>query len=924
MTRQPGSLSPATARFVHRSLRALLSALFLLALFAPSQTLAQGPPDIDTMLGGHIGTLLALVRSSDGNYFASAGTSDGTIKIWRTSDLGLERTIVVGSGVQSLSFSPKFPDVLAASSGNTAFLYHISDGSLIGSLSDTGYISQLALSPDGVTLATTNGADTKLWNLSTLPNPPPDPQVLHSVYQPIAFSADGSLIAACNGGTVATFFTATGTVFTSFSAGSGVYSLAFSPGDPNLIASYHNDQYIHLWRVATGLEVVNYGQFYPNYHTTATNLAFTPNGQNLLLSNRPGVYETLTGKGISSGYNPFVDPGGYSGQFLPDGQSYVVSDEGGRLKQYRTADGSFLGNVTKNQSYGLAKVVVTPDGSTLATVDNNGVQTMWNLATGIAGNVYSIANGVPPYLILSPSGKLMGKITKSGNTIQRAASGELVRAINDLSNTYAFTPGDTSLLTYNITDNKLRTWRLLDGTLTGSLTLGFATLGLGFSPDASLFALSGPNFIKIYSTKDGTVQVSLPPQPRIIGTASQMAWSSDGQIVASLSDDQVLRIWRLSDPNATPPGSPSIVQEIANPSAPFVTFALSPFGDTITTLHNDSTISLFRVQDGARLNYWTKETYGTTTLTYSPDASKIIWGRFDGTTVVTINPFPVALASVTVNPALVQGGVQEVTGIVNLNLPAPASGITVTLSCSNPGVAAVQDSVFVPAGETSASFVFTTSAVKSTTSITITGAYNGVAHAATLSVQPAIKLRGIRIAPVTVTGGFLSVGVVTLSAKAPKGGLVVPLSSSRAAAQVPASVIVPEGKTSAQFLIKTSAVLSKTTATVAATSGGVKKTTNVVVVPVTIASLTLLPNAVTGTENVIGVITLSVPAPVNTIITIKSDNPAAVPDTKLTMPAGTMLALFNINTTKVTTTTTPIITATANGLAVSATLTISP
>src|SRR6266850_943964 len=103
-------------------------------------------------------------------------------------------------------------------------------------------------------------------------------------------------------------------------------------------------------------------------------------------------------------------------------------------------------------------------------------------------------------------------------------------------------------------------------------------------------------------------------------------------------------------------------------------------------------------------------------------------------TVTPAPPPPPTLSSLTLNPSSVIGGAQSSTGRVTLSSPAPAGGVTVMLSSSNPGVASVPSSVVVPAGATTATFTVRTSAVLISTSVTISASYNSATQTASLSV----------------------------------------------------------------------------------------------------------------------------------------------------------------------------------------------
>lgn len=175
---------------------------------------------------------------------------------------------------------------------------------------------------------------------------------------------------------------------------------------------------------------------------------------------------------------------------------------------------------------------------------------------------------------------------------------------------------------------------------------------------------------------------------------------------------------------------------------------------------------------------------------------------------VLINP---ALTSVAMNPSTVTGGTSS-TGTVTLGGSAAASAV-VTLA-SNSAAAVVPANVTVAAGATTATFQATTSGVNASTPATITATY-GVAKTANLTVN-APTVASVTLAQATITGGTGTTGTVTLTGPAATGGDSVVLSSNNAAAQVPATVTVAAGATSAQFNVTSTAVVSSVTATIQA------------------------------------------------------------------------------------------------------------
>jgi trimeric autotransporter adhesin len=95
-------------------------------------------------------------------------------------------------------------------------------------------------------------------------------------------------------------------------------------------------------------------------------------------------------------------------------------------------------------------------------------------------------------------------------------------------------------------------------------------------------------------------------------------------------------------------------------------------------------------------------------------------GGITRTASIGVNPAPSGptLASLALSPTTVVGGGTS-TGTVTLTEPAPAGGRGVELRSSNTQVATVPQSAIVAAGQTTATFTVSTSAVAASTPVTI-------------------------------------------------------------------------------------------------------------------------------------------------------------------------------------------------------------
>lgn len=192
-------------------------------------------------------------------------------------------------------------------------------------------------------------------------------------------------------------------------------------------------------------------------------------------------------------------------------------------------------------------------------------------------------------------------------------------------------------------------------------------------------------------------------------------------------------------------------------------------------------------------------------------------GTQSTTCQITVNP--ATIKSLTLSPASVPGGSDSVGNITLVGV-APAGGCTVTLASSSE-IAGMPTTVKVPAGKALASFTIKTMAVPTNQSSSISATL-GKSVSATLSVL-APTLKSLKLSTTGVVGGQSLLGTVTLSSIAPTGGVTITVTGDTSLAVPPKSVLVPSGKSTVQFTIKTKTASAKTTASVTASYGGVNE-----------------------------------------------------------------------------------------------------
>ena len=330
------------------------------------------------------------------------------------------------------------------------------------------------------------------------------------------------------------------------------------------------------------------------------------------------------------------------------------------------------------------------------------------------------------------------------------------------------------------------------------------------------------------------------------------------------------------------------------------------------------------------------------TLVFSPATT----GTLSGTLTIQSNapgaPRTVSLggtgvtfaASISLSSSAVIGGNPAASNVTVLSSAAPAGGWTVSLTSSNPAVAAVPATVPVAAGQTvSSAFTITTTAVSNNTPVTITATVNGFTASSILNVNPIAVT--VSLSAATMTGGtVLGSNTIVLANPAPTGGLIFNLTSTNPTdASVPASVTVPPGATvSGTFTITAAQVSSQTSPTIYATLSGVGSAiayATITVRPPSLSSVVLSAGSLVGGQSTTGnTVNLASPAPgggVTVNLTSSKNNLVTVPASVI-VPANAISAPFSITTGNVSAQSSVTITASVgvSGTSVTGTLTLTP
>jgi acetyl esterase/lipase len=386
---------------------------------------------------------------------------------------------------------------------------------------------------------------------------------------------------------------------------------------------------------------------------------------------------------------------------------------------------------------------------------------------------------------------------------------------------------------------------------------------------------------------------------------------------AEPSDPGAFFLWRTG--STTSPLTVSLV--ISGTAANGTDYSTVASTATFPAGSNQIAVSIAPVDD------LTTENLETISLAVAPDPALFLGPRAVAVNLVDDDPPGTPeLVSISLNPTSVVGS-GTVTGTVQLSGPALSIGATVSLTSNDTSTATVPASITIPAGASSGTFTVTTYSVAAPKTVQITAARRGVTRTAALTVnEPSVQSLTLSIG--NMAGSCqTSVGRVVLTAKAPAGGIVVPIANANAVAVMPATVTVPAGANAVNFNITAPAVTTTHTGTVTATYGGVSKSSTLTVRPIGVATLTLSPNPVVGPASVTGSVTLecaAAPGDVTVALTTTNASVAGPAQASFVIPAGATSGTFTVTTADVAAVVTANIRATSSNVGKTVTLTVNP
>jgi WD40 repeat protein len=594
--------------------------------------------------------LEGLAFSPDGSRLASSSV-DGSILLWDVaSHRRVFRPLAHSGEVYTGAFHPNGKMLASGSSDQTIRIWNVDTGLPLGPPSRAPEaVYGVAFSPDGRRLASAckNGT-VVLWNVSESPvaNPLSIIKTLNAhdgnAYS-VAFSSDGKTLASAGSDNKIVLSDGDTGRPLPVSPLKGhtneVFTVAFSPTNPNRLASGGMDTSIRLWDITTGKPI---GQPLKQHSRTVFMINFSPDGAKLAsvaLDAKTLLWDITATNPTSRALTGYRE-GALSVAFSPvKGSTTLASGSvNGDVVLWDVPTRKWLGTPVESLTDWVYRVKFSPDRDTLAATTAGNQIMLWSQSTAqVIGSLKGHSKHIKS-LDFSPDGKTLASASEDGSVIlwdlgthkrrgaplsEHQGSVEAVAWSHDGKMLASGGTDSTVILRDGHTGSPLPSSPLNNGA--SVLTLAFSRdghfLASGADSDIILWDISlpHPTEMRLHGHEERPAHGQLPVHQGHSRLVTSVEFSPDSKTLASGSHDRNVILWDVASRRQR--------MVLYGHEDAVTSIAFSPDGAILASASEDRSVILWDVATGRQLGPPLREHNAKVhSVAFSPDGKTLASG----------------------------------------------------------------------------------------------------------------------------------------------------------------------------------------------------------------------------------------------------------------------------------------------------------